>query len=77
MALWYVGLRLSNFNLSAHKTCWQLSVRPSVVTIPPSETFARADASIWLFQFMKAMRDDKGDMMRNAHLLGFFRRICR
>lgn len=35
------------------------------------------DASIWLFQFMKAMRDDKGDMMRNAHLLGFFRRICR
>ena len=38
---------------------------------------APADASIWLFQFMKAMRDDKGDMMRNAHLLGFFRRICR
>ncbi|EFJ44850.1 hypothetical protein VOLCADRAFT_82613 [Volvox carteri f. nagariensis] len=26
---------------------------------------------------MKAMRDEKGDMMRNAHLLGFFRRICR
>lgn len=36
-----------------------------------------ADASIWLFQFMRAMRDERGEMMRNAHLLGFFRRICR
>jgi len=35
------------------------------------------DASIWLVQFMKAMRDDKGEMVRNAHLLGFFRRICK
>ncbi|CAI0455650.1 unnamed protein product [Linum tenue] len=35
------------------------------------------DASIWLVQFMKAMRDEKGDMVRNAHLLGFFRRICK
>ncbi|KAK9830500.1 hypothetical protein WJX72_012105 [[Myrmecia] bisecta] len=35
------------------------------------------DASIWLVQFIKAMRDEKGEMMRNAHLLGFFRRICR
>ncbi|KAK9861414.1 hypothetical protein WJX84_011927 [Apatococcus fuscideae] len=35
------------------------------------------DASIWLVQFIKAMRDDKGEMLRNAHLVGFFRRICR
>ncbi|KAL5582514.1 hypothetical protein UlMin_014956 [Ulmus minor] len=35
------------------------------------------DASIWLVQFMKAMRDEKGEMIRNAHLLGFFRRICK
>jgi DNA excision repair protein ERCC-5 len=35
------------------------------------------DASIWLFQFMKAMRDENGDMVHNGHLLGFFRRICR
>ncbi|KAK3283757.1 hypothetical protein CYMTET_8569, partial [Cymbomonas tetramitiformis] len=35
------------------------------------------DASIWLVQFIKAMRDDRGEMVRNAHLLGFFRRICR
>lgn len=26
---------------------------------------------------MRAMRDERGEMMRNAHLLGFFRRICR
>ncbi|KAL3698871.1 hypothetical protein R1sor_012947 [Riccia sorocarpa] len=35
------------------------------------------DASIWIVQFMKAMRDENGDMIRNAHLLGFFRRICK
>lgn len=35
------------------------------------------DASIWLVQFIKAMRDDKGEMLENAHLVGFFRRACR
>ena len=35
------------------------------------------DASVWLFQFIKAMRDDRGDMLPNAHLIGFYRRICR
>ncbi|XP_038903932.1 DNA repair protein UVH3 isoform X2 [Benincasa hispida] len=35
------------------------------------------DASIWMVQFIKAMRDDRGEMVRNAHLLGFFRRICK
>ncbi|KAI4350729.1 hypothetical protein L6164_005155 [Bauhinia variegata] len=35
------------------------------------------DASIWMVQFMKAMRDEKGETIRNAHLLGFFRRICK
>lgn len=35
------------------------------------------DASIWMIQFMKAMRDEKGEMVRHAHLLGFFRRICK
>ncbi|XP_034207461.1 DNA repair protein UVH3 isoform X2 [Prunus dulcis] len=35
------------------------------------------DASIWMVQFMKAMRDEKGEMVRNAHVLGFFRRICK
>ncbi|KAK7339428.1 hypothetical protein VNO77_20093 [Canavalia gladiata] len=35
------------------------------------------DASIWMVQFVKAMRDEKGEMVRNAHLIGFFRRICK
>lgn len=35
------------------------------------------DASIWITQFIKAMRDDRGEMIKNAHLLGFFRRICK
>lgn len=30
-----------------------------------------------MVQFMKAMRDDKGEMVKNAHILGFFRRICK
>ena len=30
------------------------------------------DASIWLTQFLKAMRDT-----RSAHLVGFFRRLCK
>ncbi len=35
------------------------------------------DVSIWLVQFVKAMRDPEGNMVENAHLLGMFRRICR
>lgn len=36
-----------------------------------------ADASIWLYQFIRAMRTPDGEMMKNAHLLGFLRRICK
>eukprot|EP00189_Rhodosorus_marinus_P000677 CAMPEP_0113958484 /NCGR_PEP_ID=MMETSP0011_2-20120614/3457_1 /TAXON_ID=101924 /ORGANISM="Rhodosorus marinus" /LENGTH=982 /DNA_ID=CAMNT_0000969375 /DNA_START=261 /DNA_END=3209 /DNA_ORIENTATION=+ /assembly_acc=CAM_ASM_000156 len=35
------------------------------------------DASVWLTQFVRAMRDAEGMMLRNAHLLGFFRRCCK
>ncbi|KAL1923154.1 uncharacterized protein VTP21DRAFT_9530 [Calcarisporiella thermophila] len=35
------------------------------------------DASIWLHQFLKAMRDKEGNPMRNAHIIGFLRRICK
>ncbi|KAL4452206.1 hypothetical protein ABPG75_007868 [Micractinium tetrahymenae] len=35
------------------------------------------DASMWLFQFVRAMRDERGEMLRNAHVIGFFRRICK
>jgi DNA excision repair protein ERCC-5 len=35
------------------------------------------DASIWLHQFVKAMRDAKGDTIHGAHLVGFLRRVCK
>ena len=35
------------------------------------------DASIWLIQFVKAMRDEKGEMVRHAPLLGLFRRLVK
>lgn len=35
------------------------------------------DASIWIYHFMKAVRDGDGNVLRNAHVVGFFRRICK
>ena len=36
------------------------------------------DASIWLTQFLKAMRDpDTGKVRPAAHLIGFIRRLCK
>ncbi|SCU98557.1 LAMI_0F15258g1_1 [Lachancea mirantina] len=35
------------------------------------------DASIWIYQFLKAVRDKQGNAMRFSHIVGFFRRICK
>ena len=35
------------------------------------------DASIWIYQFLKAVRDKEGNALRNAHIVGFFRRVCK
>ena len=35
------------------------------------------DASIWLHQFLKSMRDKEGKILHGAHIIGFFRRICK
>ncbi|KAG9066509.1 DNA repair protein rad2 [Linnemannia hyalina] len=35
------------------------------------------DASIWLHQFLRGMRDKDGEAIGNAHILGFYRRICK
>ncbi|CAI5529098.1 unnamed protein product [Closterium sp. Naga37s-1] len=43
--------------------------------IPPS--WCGSDASIWLVQFLKAMRDERGELLPGAHLLGFLRRVCK
>ena len=36
-----------------------------------------ADASGWIFRFIKAMRDERGEILPNAHTIGFLRRICK
>lgn len=35
------------------------------------------DASIWIYQFLKAVRDKEGNALRNSHIVGFFQRICK
>ncbi|CUS22468.1 LAQU0S05e06040g1_1 [Lachancea quebecensis] len=35
------------------------------------------DASIWIYQFLKAVRDKEGNAMRYSHVVGFYRRICK
>lgn len=35
------------------------------------------DASIWIYQFLKAIRDNEGNAVKNSHITGFFRRICK
>lgn len=35
------------------------------------------DASIWIYHFLKAVRDSKGNALANSHIIGFFRRICK
>lgn len=35
------------------------------------------DVSIWLVQFIKAMRDQEGNVLPNAHLIGLIRRVFR
>lgn len=35
------------------------------------------DASIWIYQFLKAVRDSEGNQLKNSHIVGFFRRICK
>jgi DNA excision repair protein ERCC-5 len=35
------------------------------------------DASIWIYQFLKAVRSSEGSAMRSSHVVGFFRRVCK
>ena len=58
---------------------WQL-LEPGGTRIPIESLATKVlavDASIWLVQFVKAMRDDAGRMLPNAHVLGSLRRIMR
>jgi hypothetical protein len=53
--------------------CW----RARTLTSRNAAQILAVDASIWLTQFVKAMRDDEGRVLANAHLLGVFRRVCK
>lgn len=61
------------------KDLWQLlspvGRRVSIETLE-GKTLA-IDMSIWLTQFIKAMRDEEGKMLKNAHILGTLRRVLK
>jgi hypothetical protein len=61
------------------KDLWQLLApvgrRVSIETLEGK--VVAVDVSIWITQFVKAMRDDDGKMIKNAHLIGTIRRILR
>lgn len=58
---------------------WDL-LSPAARRVPPEALKGQVlavDTSIWLVQFLKAMRDESGNMVRGAHIIGCFRRICK
>lgn len=61
------------------KDLWQLlspiGRRVSIETLDGK--ILAIDASIWITQFIKAMRDDEGVILKNAHLIGTIRRILK
>ena len=61
------------------KDLWQLLApigrRVSIETLE-GKTLA-IDASIWITQFIKAMRDEDGKMLKNAHIIGALRRVLK
>jgi hypothetical protein len=61
------------------KDLWQLlspvGRRVSIETLA-GKTLA-IDASIWITQFIKAMRDESGKVFKNAHIIGTLRRILK
>ncbi len=40
-------------------------------------TTLAVDVSIWMTQFVKAMRDDEGRPIQNAHVIGMLRRVAK
>ena len=61
------------------KDLWQLLApigrRVSIETLEGK--ILAIDMSIWLTQFIKAMRDEDGKMVKNAHIIGTLRRILK
>ena len=40
-------------------------------------TTLAVDVSIWMTQFVKAMRDEEGRPIKNAHVIGTLRRVAK
>merc|ERR1711862_1057507 len=61
------------------KSLWSLLASSGVIIQPESleGKILAIDTSIWLYQFIKAMRTESGEMLPKAHLIGMFRRICK
>jgi 5'-3' exonuclease len=61
------------------KDLWQLLAptgrRVSIETLEGK--ILAIDMSIWITQFIKAMRDEEGNMVKNAHIIGTLRRILK
>jgi len=57
-------------------TVLQPAARPIKIETLNKKRLA-VDASIWIYQFLKAVRDKEGNALRNSHIVGFFRRICK
>ena len=74
------GLPSHSFNASMGVTgLWtvvQPCARPIKIETLNKKRLA-VDASIWIYQFLKAVRDKEGNALRNSHVVGFFRRICK
>jgi DNA excision repair protein ERCC-5 len=61
------------------KQLWKLlsPTSQSILLSSLSGKKVAVDASIWLYQFMMAMRDGSGKTLKGAHLIGFLNRILK
>lgn len=61
------------------KSLWEIvgpAARPVKLEALSRKKLA-VDASIWIYQFLKAVRDKEGNALNLSHIVGFFRRICK
>ncbi|KAK0261271.1 DNA repair protein rad2 [Friedmanniomyces endolithicus] len=54
----------------------QPSARPIKIETLHRKRLA-VDASLWIYEFLKAVRDNEGNALRKSRVIGFFRRICK
>lgn len=72
----HIRLRPADMGVTGLWTVVQPCARPIKIETLNKKRLA-VDASIWIYQFLKAVRDKEGNALRNSHVVGFFRRICK